>query len=92
MITINKKVKAKELSDGDIFFFSPSVENNIYWIGENVDLTGEDMIFITDDASGIHEHSILVNGGFDLTINPEDEVYLIDHLSNLLNAINKINE
>ncbi|MDV4026357.1 hypothetical protein CMT52_18675 [Elizabethkingia anophelis] len=91
MITINKKVKAKELSDGDIFYFSPSVDNNIYWIGENVDLTGEDMIFIVDDTGDISEHSILVNGGFDLNIHPEDEVYLIDHLSNLLDAIKKLN-
>ncbi|CAA7195426.1 hypothetical protein CHRY9293_01625 [Chryseobacterium potabilaquae] len=81
MILFNKKIKAQYLNDGDDL-------ND--WIREDVVLTGRDMIFIADNCSAILDWLVIVNGGLDLTINPDDYVYLIVHFSHILESFHRI--
>ena len=69
-----KYKKVKYLKDGDVFWFTPDPELNPELMGDDWVLTGLDQVFIRDDYN--HE-TMLVNGGFELCINPNEMVLVI---------------
>tara|TARA_R110000824_G_scaffold6935_7_gene31802 strand:+ start:479 stop:784 length:306 start_codon:yes stop_codon:yes gene_type:complete len=77
-------IKASKLNDGDIFYLSIASTNNEHWIGEDHDLTGADMILIADDCSELHNNMIMVNGGFNVYVEPKQKVIRIAHYSELI--------
>lgn len=85
--------KFKDLKDGDIFYLDLNPNYNNF-IGIDSDLTGTDMIFIKDDNGYIEDEdnkltSVLVNGGFNVFEEPDKEVIVIGHYSQLLKIKNK---
>lgn len=88
---IKKKIKAKELNNGDIFYFTPNEELND-WLGEFALTAGSDMIFIVDDVEITDDDFVIyTNGGFDLNLNPDDYVYYMGHYSEILTFVESQN-
>ena len=86
-------VKASDLKDGDVFYCTPSPKYNEY--GPNFLVTGTDQIFIKDDDFGTHEdgvHSVVVNGGHIIWFEPEDQVIVLTHYSELLRVLDMVKE
>ena len=83
---IAKKIKREEIEDGDIIY--AQLESSNEFVGDDFLLTGTDVIFIIDDASMAYEGVFLVNGGHEICIEDEEDVYKLGHYSELLKSIN----
>lgn len=88
---INNIKKVEDLQDGEVFYCFPDWSNNDF-MGTETDvlMTGNDMIHIADDCGQKFEGLILVNGGIELRLQPEDKVYILGHYSELLNNFGKV--
>lgn len=86
--------KAKNLKDGDIFYYTPEYlkgdeYDSFHPIGREWTETGADQIFINDGFYDGDKDSLsfLVNGGYMLTLEKNENIMVIGHYSKLLNLI-----
>lgn len=90
---IKKVIKAKELQDGDIFYCFLDGDSN-ECMGGAIDVltSGNDMIHIADDCGERFDGVIYVNGGIELRIQPEAEVFILGHYSEILKELERLNK
>ena len=88
----NFKIKKGEfLESGDIVYISnQQMSLNQDLIGDDSDLSGEDIIVIIDDfGDGTDTHTFyLINGGFEILIDNNDYYYVIGHYSSIVKHCN----
>lgn len=83
-----KKIKARNLQDGDIFYCIID-DVNEHLLGDNSDLTGIDVIYIADEVSKKRESvDVLVNGGHKIWFYNDDTVYLLGHYTQICDLFN----
>lgn len=85
------KTTVGDLEIGDIFYIKEySIENpNLH--GAHSDLSGIDDIFIIDDFDKFYTHiTVYTNGGREIDLDYDNEVYRLGHYSELLKNINKL--
>ena len=84
-----KEIKRNKIIDGDIIYLKLNKDLNQHYLGNEMDvnLSGEDVILIIDDASERHDGKFYVNGGHDVIITKDDTVYKMGHYSKLLKLI-----
>ena len=84
---MKQKINYEEIEDGDIIYVINVLESgNEHLIGDNVVLTGEDQIFIIDDSGLAPNEPFLINGGHELYLDGNSEIYKIGHYSKLVNV------
>lgn len=78
-----KKIKVKDLKDGDIFYCLLG-EEGVEFLGEDWEIAGIDTIFIVDDVD-VEEpfHTVYVNGGHSFCFHKDEPVYRLGHFSDI---------